>query len=211
MRYYIDTEFHENSKQAKLFGLIPISEAIITIELISIGIVAEDGRTYYAQSNQFDIKAAWDNQWLRENVLKSIFNKSNPYNCPVDIQMQIGWNSFDFNNFKRRFKDSSKNLPTIKREILDFVGFDTKPDFYGYYCDYDWVIFCWLFGRMIDLPKHFPMYCKDVKQMIDRMPKHSVESFKNELPQNDGHYALSDAMWVKQAHEKLLSNPYNQY
>lgn len=26
----------------------------------------------------------------------------------------------------------------------------------GYYADYDWVAFCQLFDRMIDLPKDFP-------------------------------------------------------
>jgi len=33
--------------------------------------------------------------------------------------------------------------------------------------DYDWVLFCSLFGRMIDLPKGFPMYCIDLKQTLD--------------------------------------------
>lgn len=33
MKYFLDTEFHEDGK---------------TIDLISIGIVAEDGREYYA-------------------------------------------------------------------------------------------------------------------------------------------------------------------
>jgi len=35
----------------------------------------------------------------------------------------------------------------------------TNVQFYGYYCDYDWVVTCWQFGKMIDLPKGFPMYC----------------------------------------------------
>lgn len=40
--------------------------------------------------------------------------------------------------------------------------------FHAYYADYDWVVFCWLFGRMIDLPKGFPMYCVDIKQIMDQ-------------------------------------------
>jgi hypothetical protein len=39
--------------------------------------------------------------------------------------------------------------------------------FYGYYCDYDWVTFSWIFGKMIDLPNGFPMYCIDLKQILD--------------------------------------------
>lgn len=52
MRYFFDTEFDEDGK---------------TIEMISIGIVAEDGREYYAVSNEFD--PAHCNQWVRNKVL----------------------------------------------------------------------------------------------------------------------------------------------
>jgi hypothetical protein len=43
------------------------------------------------------------------------------------------------------------------------------PEFYGYYCDYDWVVFCWIFGKMNNLPKGFPMYCRDLKQTLDEV------------------------------------------
>jgi len=48
MKYFIDTEFHEFKK--KPF----ISKPIDTIELISIGIIAENEREYYAISKDFD-------------------------------------------------------------------------------------------------------------------------------------------------------------
>jgi len=41
------------------------------------------------------------------------------------------------------------------------------PEFYGYYADYDWVVLSQLYGKMINLPKYFPMYCRDLKQMFD--------------------------------------------
>jgi hypothetical protein len=50
MNYYLDTEFHEYKKKPL------IGKAIDTIELISIGIVAEDGREYYAVCNEFDLQ-----------------------------------------------------------------------------------------------------------------------------------------------------------
>lgn len=73
-----------------------------------------------------------------------------------------------------------KSNKEIAKEVIEFVeersdgkipieilGVKTSIEFYGYYCDYDWVVFCWLFGKMIDLPKGFPMYCKDLKQLQD--------------------------------------------
>lgn len=52
MRCFFDTEFIEDGR---------------TIDLLSIGIAAEDGRTYYAECAEADRSAA--NVWVRENVL----------------------------------------------------------------------------------------------------------------------------------------------
>ena len=51
-RYWFDTEFDERGPD---------------IQLISIGIVAEDGRTYHAASADYDDSGA--NDWLRAHVL----------------------------------------------------------------------------------------------------------------------------------------------
>ena len=48
MRYFYDTEFIDNGR---------------TIELISIGVAAEDGREYYAISTEFDPEQA--GRWVR--------------------------------------------------------------------------------------------------------------------------------------------------
>ena len=55
MRYWFDTEFHDDGR---------------TIELISIGVVAEDGREYYAASADYDVARAHD--WLRSHVLPQL-------------------------------------------------------------------------------------------------------------------------------------------
>lgn len=52
MRYWFDTEFHDDGR---------------VIDLISIGVVAEDGREYYAVSADYDPTRA--DAWLRANVL----------------------------------------------------------------------------------------------------------------------------------------------
>ena len=61
MRYFYDTEFIENGS---------------TIDLVSIGIVAEDGREYYAVSTDADHTKA--NKWVREHVLDKLPNPSSP-------------------------------------------------------------------------------------------------------------------------------------
>jgi hypothetical protein len=61
MRIFFDTEFQEDGK---------------TIELISIGMVREDGRTYYAESSEYDLKSA--TPWLQANVLPYLKNCARP-------------------------------------------------------------------------------------------------------------------------------------
>lgn len=51
-RWFLDTEFNEDGR---------------TIELISIALVSEDGREYYAVSADFDANAC--NDWVKANVL----------------------------------------------------------------------------------------------------------------------------------------------
>ena len=84
----------------------------------------------------------------------------------------------------------------IREGILALVGDDRVPAFWGYYADYDWVAFCWIFGSMIDLPKHFPKYCRDLKQELDQVgnPKIPFE------PEHE-HHALSDAKWNRRLHK----------
>lgn len=151
-RYYLDTEFIE----------YPCS-----IELISIGIVCEDGRTLYLISSQFDESLA--SEWVKKNVISKLDYAAAPYLAMTDI----------------------------KRRIIEFIGYD-EPEFWGYCADYDWVVFCWIFGRMSALPEGFPMYCRDLKQLSDDLGN-------PELPKKgDGDRdALEYAKWNKEVHAFL--------
>ena len=155
MRYYLDTEFIEDGK---------------TIDLLSIGIVAADGRQLYLESSEASHSRA--GQWVRDNVIAHLSGG----NIAV-------------------------NRSFIRDAILELIGDDQSPEFWAYFADYDWVVLCQLFGRMIDLPSHFPMYCLDLKQL---MRTFSIE--KSDLPKQAGtaHNALEDARWVEDAVTHIL-------
>lgn len=157
MKYFLDTEFIEDSK---------------TIDLISIGIVCEDGRELYRVSTEAQLHRA--NEWVRANVLVHL----PPYSDPV-------WSS------RRK----------ITCDVFDFVTGD-KPIFWAYYADYDWVALCQLFGTMMDLPKNFPKYCMDLKQL-------SVMKGSPQHPEQEGgeHHALADARWNLQLYRFLERLP----
>jgi hypothetical protein len=202
MRYWLDTEFIEDGK---------------TIDLISIGIVAEDGREYYAISTDFNPKKA--SRWVEENVLSTLPPQYPSQKELIAIEVLSFIKQVDLGDDYKRLARSPFELwiargsgvagfynhprPEI-RDLFD-APMDSKPEFWAYYSSYDWVAFCQLFGTMMDLPKGFPMYCRDIKQECDRLgnPK---------LPEQTvgEHNALYDARWNRKAWDFLQSLGDNQ-
>lgn len=231
MKYFFDTEFHE-------YEVKPLfRKTIDKIELISIGIVSESNDTYYSICKDFDIKKAWENEWLRDNVLKSIFFDLHKINAHM-LNIHQTSKEFNLRNLKRIISFYGKSREQIAKEVKEYVyriNNNLHPDhvfnfdemikkypieFYAYYGNYDWVVFCWLFGRMIDLPKGFPMYQKDIKQMLDdkvdyvtkyRIPNKGfddslsfIKSMLNYPTQDNIHNALDDALWNKKLYEFII-------
>ena len=170
MRFFIDTEFIESGPRHP-------------IQLISIGIVSEDGREFYAVSDEFDPNTASD--WVEVNVLPYIGKERCSYGSIAQKILAFVWPPGT---------DPAQMSPNLRDKAM------AKPEFWGYYADYDWVVLCQIFGTMMDLPKGFPMYCRDIKQLCD-------DKGNPQLPaQGKGeHNALSDARWNKLAWQFLQS------
>lgn len=152
MKFFFDTEFIERGPK-------------YPIELISIGIVAEDGRELYEVA-VFDETHASD--WVKTNVLPHVGDQQR---LPLHI---------------------------LAARLIGFIGHD-KPEFWAYYCNYDWVVLCQIFGTMMDLPKGWPMFCNDL----------TVEARRRGNPDfpaqtSTEHNALDDARWTKSTYEWLL-------
>lgn len=94
-----------------------------------------------------------------------------------------------------------QTVDEIATDIRNFIGDDTNPQFWGYYADYDWVVFCQIFGRMIDLPKGWPMFCNDIKQLAMERGNPKIQKQDEESEHN----ALNDARWNKTAYEFLMA------
>lgn len=101
-------------------------------------------------------------------------------------------------NVLPKFKGLGFTRQEIKDKIIEFVGNDPAPEFWAYYADYDWVVFCQIFGTMVDLPKNFPMWCRDIKQFCSDMGNPQLaEQVEGE------HNALDDAMWNRAIYRYL--------
>lgn len=170
MKYWLDTEFIEDGK---------------TIDLVSIGIVAEDGRELYAESLNADLSRASD--WVRDNVLTHLWSRQTDKRAANEWHRDGG-------------SGGLLSRQAIASEIVRFCDPEQygKPEFWGYYADYDWVVLCQLFGTMMELPNGWPMFCMDIKQLC-------VEQGDPRLPeQGKGeHHALADARWNREAWQVL--------
>lgn len=171
-----------------------------TIELISIGMVAEDGREYYAVNSD----APWDrireHDWLVRNVVPSLPLRSRPGldkylahppslhpKPPFDVQIDT--------------RDVRvKPHWVIANEVRDFILSTPDVELWAWYGAYDHVALCQLFGRMIDLPKGVPMFTCDLKQECARLGDPRVPE-----QASGAHNALADARHNKVIAEFLAS------
>ncbi len=139
MRYFYDTEFIEDGR---------------TIELISIGVVAEDGREYYAVSTEFDPGRA--GPWVRTHVLPKLPSPAS---------------------------QTWRSRSRIRADLEEFFGVDRgEPiELWAWVGAYDHVVLCQLWGTMPDLPAPIPRFTRELKQLWEdrdqpRLPPRSAGS-----------------------------------
>jgi hypothetical protein len=149
-RYFYDCEFIEDGR---------------IIDLVSIGVVDEFGREFYAVSTEFDDSPAVP--WVRRNVLDKLPSPADP-----------AWRS------RRRIRD----------ELYEFLvePIRGRPaeqlELWAWYAAYDHVVLAQLWGAMPALPREIPRFTKELRQVWD-------DKGRPRLPDAaaDRHDALVDA------------------
>lgn len=139
------------------------------VKLISIALVSEQGETYYAVACDGWTTADCD-PWVQANVLPKLPDP-----------------------------ETWKPRAVIADELRALLLRDGTPEIWAYFCSYDWVVLCQLWGRMVDLPTGMPMFCWDLKCEMDRLG-----IGRDQLPDNDdAHDALADAKWTMAAWKRV--------
>jgi inhibitor of KinA sporulation pathway (predicted exonuclease) len=87
----------------------------------------------------------------------------------------------------------------IAAAIIDFAG--DGPEFWADHAAYDWVALCQLYGSMMDLPKGWPMFCRDIRHLRASIPDAVIA-----LPRFVGrqHHALDDARHCRRLWEAMV-------
>lgn len=158
MIYTFDTEFLDQPDCGKPY-----------IDLISIGLVCEDGREFYAETLRPDLWWSMDGSlaWLRENV--------RPHLIGAEVQ------------FSRA---------ELARQLACFVGdAPAQPQFFAYTGAYDWVAMMSLFGPLIEKPAGWPMLYHEMKWAVKRWQEEMGFDPRNALDNlgEPSHHALANA------------------
>jgi hypothetical protein len=156
--------------------------------LISIGLVSECGKTFYAEFNDYDFKQVDD--WLKENVINN-------------LQYNGIFQKLDETKNSISYKSTTEN---IKEKLTDWLEQFGEVEIWSDCLSYDWVLFNQIFGHAFNIPKnvyYIPFdictlfYAKGIDADINR------EEFSEMTEGSQKHNALWDAEVIRQCFVKL--------
>lgn len=150
-----------------------------TIDLISIALVADDGRQYYAVNRDMPVRRIRRHKWLMKNVVPHLPKGHG------DMRNSMG-KRWLFHYADPRVKPQTQ----IAHEVAGFIQATEEVELWANYGAYDHVRLCWLWGLMVDLPPGVPIFTHDIQQEARRL---GIPS--DALPKQEGgeHNALADA------------------
>lgn len=166
MKIFYDCEFLEDGR---------------TIELISLGMLREDGKEYYAVNAAMPWFKIQQHDWLMINVVPHL---------PTRMSAS-GVRGLNFDNVNVK---SDLVIADEVRRFIQTAGPDVE--LWAWYGAYDHVALCQLWGRMIDLPPGVPMFTHNIRQEFQRLgnPRGPAQD-------STEHHALADAKHNKTMYE----------
>ena len=179
MKIFFDTEFtglHKNTT------------------LISIGLVDENDRTFYAEFSDYDDSQC--DEWIHENVIKHLkWSKEGPIE---------NFGNYDDMNHIEMCGD--KNY--VKMQLEQWLSQYDEVELVSDCCHYDMVLFIDIFGSAFDIPSNVNPACHDVNQDIakhyriserdafDKSREDIITEYRY-LVEGDKHNSLYDAKVIK--------------
>lgn len=147
------------------------------IDLISLGIVAADGREFYAISTEFD--ASLGNEFVHDIVLPLLEPRADP-----------AWMS----------------RARMKMELIAFIGTDIPRFWCWGSAPWDWMAMAQLFPVAERVPDGWRYTAYDVSMLAENagLTLNPVDSSLPALPA-DVHHALADARWIREVYAALTS------
>ena len=183
MKVFFDTEFTGLHQETKL---------------ISIGMVDEKGRAFYAESDYFDDGYAnsEDEIWIKENILPCLkFSGKNKW-TPGNYILHTGY----------RESKLFGNRACIRDGIEKWVAKYDTVELWSDCLSYDFVLFNDLWGHAFKIPKnvyYIPFDICTMFKLLNIDPDINREEFVGMTEGAEKHNALWDAKIIKACYEKM--------
>ncbi len=188
---FIDTEFtglHQNTT------------------LISIGIVAANGETFYAELNDYDHTQIDD--WLQENVLANLKFMPPPEGQDEHyILSRSPTNPTSNSIFKGYSVELRCDTTTLRTALTSWLGQFQKVEVWSDCLAYDWVLFNEIWGHAFNIPKNVYYAPFDICTLFKYKgidPDVNREKFANMFDSTEKHNALWDARVIQVCYTKLM-------
>lgn len=156
--------------------------------LISIGLISECDKTFYAEFNDYDFNQVDD--WLRENVINN-------------LQYNGIYQKLDITKESVSYKSTTEN---IKVMLTEWLGQFKEVEIWSDCLSYDWVLFNQIFGHAFNIPKnvyYIPFDICTLFQVKGIDPDISRETFSEMTEESQKHNALWDAKVIRECYRKL--------
>lgn len=162
-------------------------------KLISIGLISEDGRTFYAEFIGYDEREI--NDWLRDNVIANLRFE----NIRFEVNPALDYEHHAMKGYEG----------TVMTSLNDWLSqFDTC-EMWSDCLAYDWVLFCELFGGAFNIPQnvyYIPFDLSTVLKIKGVDPDVNREEFSGLEAGKRKHNALWDAKVIKACYEKVMQD-----
>lgn len=176
--------------------------------LISIGLVANDGRYFYAELNDYD--RAQVDEWIQENVINNLtMRKPKPgedeyYTAFRHINNPAPNNFFDGYSIKFR-----GTMNDVKCELTRWLQQFDKVEIWSDCLAYDWVLFNDIWGHALKIPSniyYIPFDICTLFKMKGIDPDINREAFAevDKIEEAVKHCAIWDAQVIMACYNKLI-------
>jgi hypothetical protein len=164
--------------------------------LISIGLVAENGDSFYAECCNYDRSQV--DEWLSDNVISKLAMETHDYS---GLSREANEKSIEECKDVVLIGYKDKEIgELLQRWLSRFESVEMWSDCLAY----DWVLFNQLFGHAFNIPKnvyYIPFDICTLMKIKGVDPDISREEFVGTT--GPKHNALHDAIVIKQCYEKL--------
>lgn len=150
-------------KKTRLYWDVEFTGLHKNTTIVSIGIVSECGKTFYAEFLDYD-KSQVD-EWLQENVIDNLLftdkitaaigswehwiNDNGKYGNALEMALAERDGKADMSQFECIGK-----TPMIKNRLERWLAQFDAVEMWGDVLAYDWVLFCDIFGGAFNIPKN---------------------------------------------------------